>query len=412
MNRTLALLALAGAAACTPAVLAEDVGQITVFGTLYDLQRFDTSTVLIPDELNAGLFINLIRVEGTTLLDSSRLIMTTRYGNEFFGSYNFYAVTVNLDADTTGKITGLSYGDTLVVANGGTTNPINHNGFTTARGVAINTKGTPSTTDDTLVLGRDRTYQFPLTSGQFQGGPVLPGDFANNPQNEDVAYVTSLNEFWILNQPADRVHRYTQAGVAAGTFNIGFARNGALASNSSKGLTFLPDSPAFPAIFQGLGGVAIVAHDDTQPSLEVYRASDRSFVAREALNSPDATDASGTGAASRLPLDNCGMESQQIESLAADPATGRLFLTQQGDGFLCEYLWILTPVAADSCGSTDFDGDGDEGTDADIEAFFAVIGGGACPTATCGSVDFDGDGDEGTDADIEAFFRVIGGGAC
>ena len=65
-----------------------------------------------------------------------------------------------------------------------------------------------------------------------------------------------------------------------------------------------------------------------------------------------------------------------------------------------------------TCGSVDFDGDGDEGTDADIEAFFTVIGGGPCPTGTCGSIDFDGDGDEGTDADIEAFFRVVGGGAC
>jgi len=64
------------------------------------------------------------------------------------------------------------------------------------------------------------------------------------------------------------------------------------------------------------------------------------------------------------------------------------------------------------CGSTDFDGDGDEGTDADIEAFFSVLGGGACPTATCGSTDFDLDGDQGTDADIESFFRAIGGTGC
>jgi len=65
-----------------------------------------------------------------------------------------------------------------------------------------------------------------------------------------------------------------------------------------------------------------------------------------------------------------------------------------------------------TCGSIDFDGDGDEGTDADIEAFFIAIAGGACPTGTCGSIDFDGDGDEGTDADIEAFFRRLSGGPC
>ena len=69
-------------------------------------------------------------------------------------------------------------------------------------------------------------------------------------------------------------------------------------------------------------------------------------------------------------------------------------------------------VTGPTCDSTDFDGDGDEATDQDIEAFFSVIGGGACPTGTCGDIDFDNDGDEGTDADIEAFFRVIGGGAC
>jgi hypothetical protein len=80
---------------------------------------------------------------------------------------------------------------------------------------------------------------------------------------------------------------------------------------------------------------------------------------------------------------------------------------------------ILTPGATVStcsaapytpCGSADFNGDGDIGTDQDIEAFFACLSGNCCPT--CGSADFNGDGDLGTDADIEAFFRVLGGGSC
>jgi hypothetical protein len=62
-----------------------------------------------------------------------------------------------------------------------------------------------------------------------------------------------------------------------------------------------------------------------------------------------------------------------------------------------------------SC-SADFDGDGDVGTDADIEAFFACLAGDCCPL--CWSADFNRDGDVGTDADIEAFFRVLGGGGC
>jgi hypothetical protein len=60
----------------------------------------------------------------------------------------------------------------------------------------------------------------------------------------------------------------------------------------------------------------------------------------------------------------------------------------------------------------DFDCDGDIGTDADIEAFFACLAGN-CPASPCGNdADFNNDGDMGTDADIETFFRVLGGGAC
>jgi len=65
--------------------------------------------------------------------------------------------------------------------------------------------------------------------------------------------------------------------------------------------------------------------------------------------------------------------------------------------------------APETC-TPDFNGDGDVGTDQDIEAFFACLSGSCC--STCGSADFDGDGDTGTDLDIEAFFRVLGGGAC
>ncbi|HYE62041.1 MAG TPA: PA14 domain-containing protein [Phycisphaerales bacterium] len=66
-------------------------------------------------------------------------------------------------------------------------------------------------------------------------------------------------------------------------------------------------------------------------------------------------------------------------------------------------------VPAAMC-TQDFNGDGDAGTDQDIEAFFACLGGNCC--VTCGSSDFNNDGDTGTDQDIESFFRVLGGGAC
>ncbi len=77
---------------------------------------------------------------------------------------------------------------------------------------------------------------------------------------------------------------------------------------------------------------------------------------------------------------------------------------------LAAFRALLTCVP--TCGTADFDGDGDVGTDADIEAFFACLAGNCCPTCFPLGADFNADGDVGTDADIESFFRVLAGGAC
>ncbi len=75
-----------------------------------------------------------------------------------------------------------------------------------------------------------------------------------------------------------------------------------------------------------------------------------------------------------------------------------------------DQVLAIPHIPCTTCGSADFNGDGDVGTDADIEAFFACLAGACCPT--CGTADFNNDGDIGTDADIESFFRVLAGGPC
>jgi hypothetical protein len=64
-----------------------------------------------------------------------------------------------------------------------------------------------------------------------------------------------------------------------------------------------------------------------------------------------------------------------------------------------------------TCCDADYDGDGDPGTDFDIEAFFACLAGSCCGTCPP-DADFNCDGDVGTDGDIASFFRVLAGGAC
>jgi hypothetical protein len=101
-----------------------------------------------------------------------------------------------------------------------------------------------------------------------------------------------------------------------------------------------------------------------------------------------------------------------VAEAPAGTAFARCLILQVQTNFAAGATWWddMEFVQIPLCGSADFDGDGDTGTDADIEAFFACLGGNCC--VTCGTADFDQDGDTGTDADIEAFFRVLGGGNC
>jgi hypothetical protein len=73
---------------------------------------------------------------------------------------------------------------------------------------------------------------------------------------------------------------------------------------------------------------------------------------------------------------------------------------------------VIFAAGGPTCGTADFNGDGDFGTDQDIEAFFACLAGNCCATCYPGGADFNADGDVGTDQDIESFFRVLAGGPC
>jgi hypothetical protein len=116
------------------------------------------------------------------------------------------------------------------------------------------------------------------------------------------------------------------------------------------------------------------------------------------------------------PLPSAGVQALRFQGSATAPST-----TNAADYALTSGAATWTNNAGQSfmlseppppCGSPDFDCDGDVGTDADIESFFACLAG-TCPAQPCTSTaDFNGDGDVGTDADIEAFFRVLAGGQC
>jgi hypothetical protein len=98
------------------------------------------------------------------------------------------------------------------------------------------------------------------------------------------------------------------------------------------------------------------------------------------------------------------LQGRTLTELAARISrNGRVIITQDTSGTPLRIT--LPPVC-----TGDFNGDGDFGTDQDIEAFFRCHSGLGCPS--CRTSDYNGDGDHGTDQDIEAFFSVLAGGGC
>jgi len=111
-----------------------------------------------------------------------------------------------------------------------------------------------------------------------------------------------------------------------------------------------------------------------------------------------------------IALGNLANDGSATVSLPAvtQTATARLKLSPtNGIFFAVSRPFLLRPPC-----SSDFNQDGDFGTDSDIEAFFACLAGSCCPTCDPHGQDFNADGDYGTDQDIEAFFRVLAGGSC
>jgi hypothetical protein len=97
---------------------------------------------------------------------------------------------------------------------------------------------------------------------------------------------------------------------------------------------------------------------------------------------------------------------------AATPFTGWTGTQFEDGGYIIILSGACFVATGPECGNSDFNGDDDFGTDQDILAFFACLGGNCCPTCWHNGSDFNGDGDYGTDQDIEAFFRVLAGHPC
>ncbi len=320
--------ALAGAAWAQP--------QVTLFDTVYNVQRFDYSLEVAyqdpSDCLSSGI-INLTQAEGITWLGSNRALMSSR-DMDLFNSYEHQIVEVQFDTDGSGNITGLSFVRTVVLVdtsptgdplNCGLGSPFGLN----SRGVSINTGsvGLGAGGDVLVFSGNEVVHGYDLATGAYlPNGVDFVNGFSINPPNDncdDGCFVAGRDEFYTVWQAGPRVERFTTKGVYVSGFAVA---NGAFpsATGDAKGITYVPDTNKYPTLFQGEGGVVIVALDELGPALQAFDL-DGTLLRHEPLS-----------------LD-VGGGALQIESLTTDPDTGRIFLVNQNASFVDDFIWVLTP---------------------------------------------------------------------
>jgi hypothetical protein len=164
------------------------------------------------------------------------------------------------------------------------------------------------------------------------GGVGLP---LNPPMSDltDITIVTAGAQpswrLWALDETALLLHSFLLDGTPVGNFPVAGAANPVVAPADPKGVAYLGDVPIWPTSFQGQGGVLIVSMGDQRSGLQAFRTN-------------------GTELAWE-PIDNTTFPTSsptiqpKIEAVAADPATGRLFLWMEKGSLVDNWVYVLTP---------------------------------------------------------------------
>jgi hypothetical protein len=367
-NACLAIVAAAATASPLSVATAETV---TLFGQTYDVQIFDYSQqVTWDDPVSPGFTLGIREVEGAYYAGNNRIYLCTENMN-FLLIYDNFIVEAEFTTDGSGNYTGLKYIRTIAE---GFQPPGNPPGWDLdPGGLTVNPTATGIGAGGKLVVGssQERIYsydqdaaavnallEYPVGSGCLNVNNGQNCSINVNPINNDLEDLTFVpvagGEFWTVDQSGLlKVHRFSTTGQDRGFFPVS-ASGGYNTTGDPKGITYLPDSPNFPASFSGKGGVVIVSYDNEGPGLHAFDTSGVSIELQ-----PLTTDGTPTGA----PLMGGSVLTQvmQIESLTADPITGRLFIVNQGDLDEDNVVFVLTPTASacypdcDSSGSLNID---------------------------------------------------------
>lgn len=311
----------------------------TLFGQTWRVQRFDyKASIQWANPVSPFNQQGLIRVEGAWWLPNGHMLVTTSHQDQSVPTtYANFILEVVANTDGSGSVTGLSYVRTVVendpallgspfdLRAGGVA--INPTGF--GIGAGGNVLAADGGSSDTL-----RAYD--LTTGALLPyGPMNVG-LPLNPPMADLTDVTLVAEgaagthrFYALDETGLKIHRFQLDGTADGNFGIAGAVNPAVAPADPKGVAWLTDVPTWPVLFHGRGGVLLVSMGDQRSGIQAFE-EDGTEIAWEPIDNTVFVTSSAT-------------IQPKIEAVAADPATGRLFLWMEKGSLVDNWCWVLTP---------------------------------------------------------------------
>jgi hypothetical protein len=357
--------------AASSAALAQDT--IELFGVTYDVTRFEYSAITFDNPLFPGFDLSLVEVEGTQYLpgDDALLLTTDALGDQS-GPSNAI-VQVDLVRDGDGVITGIRFNRVVRFVDEGEFD-------LNIAGVTINTGPTGLGAGGNIVAASGESFLmgFDLATGALLQPTASCAAFACglptapfNTNLEDVAYVPSRGAFYTVAEqdgPDHKVVVFEATGALVTEFPVAVSFDPSL-TGSPKGITFLAEADGSNPFGQD---AVVVALDDEGPGLQAFDL-DGNLIAFEPL----ADDAGEP----LLEVDGFVL---QLESMGHDADRGTLFLTNQGDVFTQNFLWVLEPRGSAPC-RADIDGDGAL-TLFDFLAFQNLFDAGDL------AADFDGDG--------------------
>jgi hypothetical protein len=252
---------------------------------------------------------------------------------------------------------------------------------------------------------------FPITH-------ITAADFTGDGRADAAYAIASQNEVGITNNRGDGTFQ-PEAGTAGGNYFLTLNVPNSQAADVDPVIQLHSQFDAWRAALNG--------HPDavqslvTVPTLNNHGASAGNVTLQlrdwsgqpvtVPISSVTATLApGGSGTVTVGAINNTG-PGQYTIALTSGNISGTDHLIITVDDGVRKVVLMPQPLVSVTRCRVDFNGDGDIGTDSDIAAFFACLGGNCC--AQCESSDYNGDGDVGTDADIEQFFIDLAtGGPC